>query len=173
MSFRRKLQNRPGCDWAGNRWLISGMGWKTVLVWPRKCLQVVHFVSKLTLVHVDFKKADMEHLGDWITHYLLICFSSMPTSRKPPPCSIAGSPNPRLRHHANQGKNHHRNAEHYSIVLSPGRSAPVGLYPRQYSELTSAKPVVWISIGSWPERKMPHVAFFDLLLRFAWHFERV
>lgn len=36
----------------------------------RKCLQVVHFASKLTFFLVDIKVAEMEHIGDLIALYL-------------------------------------------------------------------------------------------------------
>lgn len=54
--------------------------WGAKLFWfnRRKCLQLVHFASKLTLVLVDFKKADMENLGDWIAHYLLFLYADNP-----------------------------------------------------------------------------------------------
>lgn len=51
--------------------------WGGKLFWfeHRKCLQITHFASKLTFVLVDFKKADMEKLENWMAHYLLDLYS--------------------------------------------------------------------------------------------------
>lgn len=36
----------------------------------RKCLQLIHFSSLLTIVLVDFKVSDLPNLGDVVAHYL-------------------------------------------------------------------------------------------------------
>ena len=41
----------------------------------RKCIQICNFASKLTLVLVDIKKAELEGVGDLVARYLLNIYS--------------------------------------------------------------------------------------------------
>lgn len=41
----------------------------------KKCIQLVHFESKLTLFLFDIKMKDIERLGEWICHYLFALYS--------------------------------------------------------------------------------------------------
>lgn len=41
----------------------------------KKCIQLVHFESKLTLFLFDIKVKDIEKLGEWLTHYLFDLYS--------------------------------------------------------------------------------------------------
>lgn len=41
----------------------------------RKCIQVCNFASKLTIILVDVKKADLEFVGDSVARYLLDIYS--------------------------------------------------------------------------------------------------
>ena len=46
------------------------MGRKLFYFDRRKCLQLIHFSSLLTIVLVDFKISDLPNLGDVVAHYL-------------------------------------------------------------------------------------------------------
>ncbi|WP_405355012.1 DUF6933 domain-containing protein [Ruminococcus sp.] len=41
----------------------------------RKCIQICHFASKLTVVLVDIKKADLESVGELVARYLIDIYS--------------------------------------------------------------------------------------------------
>ena len=53
------------CEWGGKLFYFD----------HRKCIQIVNFASKFTLFLIDVKMADMENLGDFITHYLFDLYS--------------------------------------------------------------------------------------------------
>lgn len=42
----------------------------------RKCLQLMHFETKLVIYLVDFKVADLEHAGDAVVHYLMDMYAA-------------------------------------------------------------------------------------------------
>ncbi|CAM4328139.1 hypothetical protein H9L01_03600 [Erysipelothrix inopinata] len=42
----------------------------------RKCIQLVHFATKFTLILVDIKVSDLEHLRELILHYLLTLYTN-------------------------------------------------------------------------------------------------
>ena len=41
----------------------------------RKCIQLCHFASKLTILLIDIKKADLESIGEMLAMYLLNIYS--------------------------------------------------------------------------------------------------
>lgn len=42
----------------------------------RKCLQVMHFETKLVIYLMDFKMADLEYAGDAVAHYLMDMYAA-------------------------------------------------------------------------------------------------
>lgn len=76
----RAVTNAVLCEESGDR--LQEWGGKLFYFDHRKCLQLVNFASKLTLILVDVKMADREGIGNIMANYMLKLYEDNPQMTK-------------------------------------------------------------------------------------------